>query len=380
MKILQIPKADSEYTTLNPIGTLHPGEVLLEYLESSGWTQRDLARRSGVTPKTISEICNRKAPISPRTSLAFEKVFRRPARFWLNLQRQFDETAAREEFRRRSKEWVGWYKKFPVTELKKLGLLHDTGGTSFDPEPLLEFLGVSSPDAWDEVWKASRIAFRQTMKINANIEHIFAWVRATEYFAEQVKVEEFEKSKALNSISQLRECTTMSLEEGIAEAQSICASSGIALVVVPGFKNTGISGCARWLSPGKAMIALTDRYELEDQFWFALFHEIAHILLHGKTLGFVIDNAVNDLFDKAVDPVMQKQEEEANRFAADTMIPPDFLFEFVKNHVFSNDSIKNFSKNIGISPGITVGRLQHDEILKPFQGNNLKLRLNWFPT
>lgn len=60
MKILQIPMADSEYTTLNPIGTLHPGEVLLEYLESSGWTQRDLARRSGVTPKTISEIATGK--------------------------------------------------------------------------------------------------------------------------------------------------------------------------------------------------------------------------------------------------------------------------------------------------------------------------------
>ena len=36
----------------------HPGELVCEYLDHQGWSQRDLARRTGLTPKTISEICN----------------------------------------------------------------------------------------------------------------------------------------------------------------------------------------------------------------------------------------------------------------------------------------------------------------------------------
>ena len=77
----------------------HPGETVMEYLEFCAWTQSDLARRTGLTPKTISEICNGRAPITPSTALALEKVLQRPAHFWLNLQRQYDELTARRRIR-----------------------------------------------------------------------------------------------------------------------------------------------------------------------------------------------------------------------------------------------------------------------------------------
>ena len=66
----------------SPTEILHPGVVLAEYLGFYAWSQRDLARRTGLTPKTISEICNGKAPVSPLTALALEKVLQRPAHLW----------------------------------------------------------------------------------------------------------------------------------------------------------------------------------------------------------------------------------------------------------------------------------------------------------
>ncbi len=57
--------------THNMESPAHPGEMVSEYLEFNEWNQRDLARRTGLTPKTISEICNGKAPITPTTALAF---------------------------------------------------------------------------------------------------------------------------------------------------------------------------------------------------------------------------------------------------------------------------------------------------------------------
>ena len=88
--------ADSDLAEYKPFEILHPGEILLEYLEYYGWCHKDLARNTGINVKTIHEICNGKTSITPPISLAFEKVLRRPAHFWLNLQHQYDESVARD--------------------------------------------------------------------------------------------------------------------------------------------------------------------------------------------------------------------------------------------------------------------------------------------
>src|SRR5438874_2221627 len=101
------PMNSADPTPFEPKSVSHPGETVLDYLEFHGWSQRDLARRTGITPKTISEICNGKAPITPTTALTFENVFGRPARLWLNLQRCFDEELLRsslEALRRLTRE------------------------------------------------------------------------------------------------------------------------------------------------------------------------------------------------------------------------------------------------------------------------------------
>ena len=112
----------------------------------------------------------------------------------------------------------------------------------------------------------------------------------------------------------------------------ICSQAGVALVLVPELPGTRISGCARWLSDKHAMVGLTIRYKTDDQLWFTFFHEVAHILLHRERQSFVVDNAADDMGDDVVDPDMAKYEEEADRFAADTLIPPAALAEFLRLH------------------------------------------------
>src|SRR3954447_13716731 len=98
--------SDQQATLLQPTAVPHPGEVVADYLEFHDWSQRDLSRRTGLTPKTISEICNGKAPITAPTALALEKVLQRPAHIWLNLQRQFDEAQARQSEQAKSTQWA----------------------------------------------------------------------------------------------------------------------------------------------------------------------------------------------------------------------------------------------------------------------------------
>jgi HTH-type transcriptional regulator/antitoxin HigA len=367
--------------TYEPSDVGHPGDTVVNYLEFNGWSQRDLARRTDLTPKTISEICNGKAPISPPTALAFEKAFRRPAHFWLNLQRQFDEALARRQALSKSAEWKSWASKFPLAHMKRYGWLDSNVAGQSQVEALLGFLGVSSPNSWSSVWEAAGVAYRQTRKLEASPEAISAWVRATELLAAQVatrlRVAEFDDHVLRSSLDQLRHQSRRRAAEIMIPIQEICAAAGLIVVWVPELPGTGISGCARWLGERRALIALTLRYKTDDQMWFTFFHEIAHILLHRKRRDFILDNAAEDLSDRIVDPKMQKDEDEANRFAADTLIPPEALSAFIKEADFGNEAIHTFSEKLGIGPGLVVGRLQFEELLARHQGNKLKQQLDW---
>jgi len=353
----------------------HPGETVLDYLEFYGWSQRDLARRAGLTPKTISEICNAKAPVTPSTALAFEKAFGRPAHLWLNLQRHFDETEARHQEATRHFQWRDWAQRFPLREMEKLHFSIPKGHS--DAEALLYFFGVASPESWNAVWNASSVAYRQTQAFETRDESIAAWVREAEIVARGLELADFNESKLRSSLESLKKLTRIRADEAADPLQQTCAAAGVALVLVPELKNTGISGCARWLSERRALIALTLRYKTDDQFWFTVFHEIGHILLHRNKQSFIVDNAKDDLLDTVIDPEMQRLESEANQFARDTLIPPSALGGFIRNKTFTNGAIHDFAEAIGIGPGIVVGRLQHDGILARHQGNALKQKLEW---
>jgi HTH-type transcriptional regulator / antitoxin HigA len=362
-----------------PATVLHPGETVAEYLEFNGWSQRDLARRTGLTPKTISEICAGKAPITPPTALALEKVLQRPAHFWLNLQRQYDEADARRRASAKLHDWKPWAERFPIKEMETYGWLEPHEPRQSKVETLLSFLGVSSPDSWNSVWEASKVAYRQTRRFRTSTEAISAWVRAAEIAASQLEFsfQEFDERGLTSCLTTLTQLTRKKPQDFVPAVQSICASVGVAVVWVPELSHTGISGCARWLADRKALIALTLRYNTDDQIWFTFFHELGHILLHRKQRQFILDNAAENLDDEVVDPEMRPQEEEANRFAADTLIPPDALSRFIRANEFTNAAIKLFADELQIGPGIIVGRLQKEGVLEYFQGNALKQRFHW---
>ncbi|HEY1768881.1 MAG TPA: HigA family addiction module antitoxin [Chthoniobacterales bacterium] len=351
----------------------HPGETVQEYLEFNSWSQRDLARRTGVSPKIISEICNGKTSITPPTALAFENVFERPAHFWLGLQQIYDESAARRKTQ--SASFADWAKLFPIKEMKELKFSLPEGLS--DAEALLKFFGVANPTTWDSVWSSWTVAYRQTRVRQIRNEAVAAWVRETELSARELQVADYSDERLHAALSELRPLSRLGAERILEPIQKICAAAGVAVVLVPGLPGTGISGCARWLSSRRALVGLTLRYKTDDQLWFTLFHELAHILLHRNKRSFVIDNAANDLGDKIVDPEMEPVETEANTFARETLIPATQMSEFLHRKVFTNDSIHDFAERVQIGPGIVVGRLQHDGVILPHQGNRLKQKLDF---
>ena len=87
---------DLRQSRLAPSAATHPGESVVDYLEFYDWSPADLARRADLPLDEVKAICSGRAWISPRVAAALERVFKRPARLWLNFQTQFDQAVARQ--------------------------------------------------------------------------------------------------------------------------------------------------------------------------------------------------------------------------------------------------------------------------------------------
>ncbi len=69
---------------------VHPGTILLDYLQDRGWTQRELALRMEYSQKHVCELIKGKSRITTACALKLELIFQRPAHFWLSLQMNYD--------------------------------------------------------------------------------------------------------------------------------------------------------------------------------------------------------------------------------------------------------------------------------------------------
>ena len=75
--------------------TIPPGEYLAEEIEARGISQKELARRMGRPANAISEIINGKKAITTESALQLEDAMPEiPARFWLNLETDYQLTKA----------------------------------------------------------------------------------------------------------------------------------------------------------------------------------------------------------------------------------------------------------------------------------------------
>src|SRR3989304_4238399 len=72
-----------------------PGEYLAEEIEARGISQKELAKRMGRPVNAINEIVNGKKAITAETALQLEAAMPEiPARFWLNLETDYQLTKA----------------------------------------------------------------------------------------------------------------------------------------------------------------------------------------------------------------------------------------------------------------------------------------------
>lgn len=351
-----------------------PGETLQEVLDERQMTQAELAERMGRPKKTINEIVQGKSAITPETALQLERVLGVPAGFWNNLERNYREHEARREEEERLASSGEWMRKIPVRKMVELGWIEKREDHVGQARELLNFFGIASPERWCELFELPQASFRHTASFESETGSLAAWLRKGALEGQQIECEAFDRDRFKAVLQEARQLTGEPPEVFGEALVTLCASAGVAVALVPELPGCRANGATRWLSAQKALIQLSLRYRWADVLWFSFFHEAGHVLLHGKREVFIEGD------DGTGSAAVETKEKEADRFAAQLLIPPGEL-ERIRPQAqakrLSKRRVQAFADEQGIHPGIVVGRLQHEGWLPHTHLNGLRVRLGW---
>lgn len=374
MTNLTLQKA-SDTQSFAPDWVSPPGDTILDLLEERDWTQNQLADRLGYSTKHVSQLINGKVPLSEDAAIRLQNVFGASAGFWLTREAQYRQRIASIEAAEQNANMVSWLDQFPIKALMDAGVL-DKCRVDAKSKPqlvgkLLAFFGVATPNQWQSHYCDMQLAFRRSREEQSNIGAISAWLRLGEQAAEKLLLDKsanpkYDEARLRANLPHIRALTTLTPAEFLPQLKQLLHEAGVALVLVPAITGTHVSGVARWLNPHRPLIQLSLYGKTNDKFWFTLCHEIAHILLHSKEKKTVF------LDDTGQAGPNNQQEQEANAWARDFLIPKCETQKLQTLRKTKAD-VSQFAKEIGVHPGIVVGRLQYEKLIDVCWMNDLKI-------
>ena len=213
--------------TFTPDYAVRPGDTLVEIIQELGLSQSELAERTGRPKKTINEIVNGRAAITPDTALQFERVLGLPADFWNGLEQHYRAALARIAERESLAKQTEWLREIPVKELVRFGWIPDCDTPVDQLTNVLSFFGVASVDAWHDVWDdvRSAVAFRESPSFKSDFGALAAWLRRGELEAREIRTAEFEPSRFRDLLARIRPLSRLPPEQFAPKLIAMCASA-----------------------------------------------------------------------------------------------------------------------------------------------------------
>lgn len=334
-----------------------PGYTIKEQLVDRGISQKEFAARMGMSEKHISKLINGEVQLTHDMSVRLETVLGIEASFWNKLEALYREKLAKAIAENSMDDDIKIAGKFPYDEMAALGWIPKEKNPNKKVINLRKFFEVTELKLLEDS-QITRIACRRLAVTESSDAALMAWTQRARYMAREISTSLADIKKLNTYIPEIRSMTAQEPNEFLPRLKEILQECGIALILIPHLKNCFLHG-ATFLYGGKIVIGLTTREKYADRFWICLFHEIGHIILKH------INNPLN---------LNDKDESAADEWAENILIPQEEYNQFINNGKFSKTEICLFAEKIGVQPGIVVGRLQSDQILKPNALNDLKQR------
>lgn len=345
----------------------HPGYYVGELIEEEGITQTEFAKRLGTTDKTLSKLVNGLIPISNELASKLSLMTGTSVGLWLNLQVEYEKRCMEIERAEQLRQEIKYLDVLDYKYFKERGLVREVREKDEKIKELFRCLKVSSLSILE---RDDFLVCYRTATSAANNKKIIcsnAWVQIAINKANEIETKPFDEKRLNCHIEEIRGMTVQKPDVFLPRLYEILSSCGVALVILPHLRNSGINGATKWLGKDKVMIAINTRGRDADKFWFAMFHEICH--LKQKRVKRIMVQGEGNLED-----LDETLELECDQYASDVLIPRFEYKRFLTQKDLSAKAVRQFADRIGIHPGIVVGRLQHDERISYENLNNLKIK------
>ena len=332
-----------------------PGATIKEQLNDRGMSQKEFAARMNMSEKHISKLINGEVQLTPETAVRLEMVLGVPAGFWNKLEAIYREKIIKAEAENAMDADAEMVKQFPYTEMAKYGWVPETRDVKERVVNLRKYFEVVELSLLKNE-QITRIACRRLAITEKSDLALMAWAQEAKIKARSIQTAPINIKGLISAMPEIRRMTVLEPSEFCPQIKKTLADYGIALVFLPHLKGSFLQG-ASFMDGNKIVVGLTARGKDADRFWFSLFHELAHIVLGhvGKYNG-----------------TSEDDEKAADKWSGDTLIPHDDFEAFRGKRDFSEGSVLQFAKTQGIAPGIVVGRMQLERLIKYSMLNNLK--------
>jgi HTH-type transcriptional regulator/antitoxin HigA len=344
-----------------------PGDTIRTALTERHLSLAALGESLRLSPARVQAILTGTEALSIDIAQRLTRLIGGSVAFWMNRDCQFRDDLARIEARH-------WSAQFPTKQAAAFGWIPPPDRTTEALDAWLEFFDVPDVDTWQhEYLSVIRTAkFRTAAPTTVDQPAVAAWLRQAEITASRIEANPWRPAAFRQVLSDARPLTRQKDPRSfVAQLTYLCARAGVAVAVVRPPRGCPVSGATRFLTSDKALIVLSARYLADDQFWFTFFHEAGHLLLHDPASIYV------DQLDVGIPLPSSPDEGEADDFAGDVLLPPDSRARLLSG----GDDVRaliGLAREIGVSPGILVGQLQHlGKVSFDSRLNHLKRRYRW---
>lgn len=320
-----------------------PGMYIQEELNAREWSQRDLAFILGIEEAALNKIIKGKTGISVEMSKALAQAFDIDADFFASLQKSYDlahSPAPDPSIARRALLQT----RYPAREMIKRGWIKN-GDVAVLENQLTQFFrgGVSLAHAA----KKTNVGEDATPLQEA-------WLYRVMQIAEAMDSIPYSSRKLSDAVPALKRL--MRNEVDIARVPRILSECGLRFVLVEGLPSAKIDGVCLWLDDKRPVVGMSLRFDRIDNFWFVLWHELAHVMCnHGKS------EAILDIDLEGTRPTDSNEEKKANEYAQDACVEEGEIISFCakRHNFFSERDVVFFAEQMKRHPGIVVGQIHN---------------------
>lgn len=344
-----------------------PGATVRAIMASRDMLDGDVSAQLDLTLEDLADLIEGRVAIDRNLADRLAGVLGPSSRFWLTreaLYRHPRQTTLPEGLVGEQSAFIA---RIPVADMRKLGWI-DAYDRTNRRDIALRFFEDDYGD-----WRRNgrdlleAVAFRTSPSHVADPGAVAAWLRQGVRQARSLSCPDWDPEGLAQALDDIRALTReKNPSVFFPKLANLCQRYGVAIVCVrtpAGCRASGATHFAPWGSP---IVQLSFRYRSDDHFWFTVFHEIGHLLLHGASPMFV----------EGADYIAGEEELEADAFAQETLIRRDLQDEMLslgRDH----RRVMRFAKRAGVSPGIVVGQMQKHNLIRYDQLNFLKIRYNW---